>query len=100
MLRLVIDKGNSPSQTGIGIFSDILISSLRKYCANELETSEAGISHISRTFRPCSRLVYSWRLNRLRRSGYHGADALHFTNIYVPPRLKGVAYVATIHDLA
>ena len=99
MIRVVIDSGNAPPGTGIGIYSELLLRALQKYCGAEILASEAGISWTAYSLRPLKRLVYLARLSRLRRSGFSGAGVVHFTNHYTPRRVEKVRYILSIHDL-
>jgi len=99
VIRLTIDEGNAPPKTGIGVYGAGLRSALRTYAAGEVEVSDAGASWTGTSVRPLRRAVHTVRLNLLRRALYHGADVVHFTNNYIPPRVGRVAYVATVHDI-
>jgi len=99
VIKLAIDDGNAPPKTGIGVYGAGLRSALRRFAAGQLAVSEAGASWTGTSFRPIRRAVHAVRLNHLRHAGFHGADAVHFTNILTPPRVGRVAYVATVHDI-
>lgn len=95
----MIDEGNAPPMTGIGVYGSDLRSALQAHAASEVTVSEASASWTGLTLRPIRRVVHTLRLNRLRRTGFNGADVVHFTNYYVPRRSGTVAYVSTVHDL-
>lgn len=99
LLKVMLDLGNAGAHTGTGVYGRTLFASLQQYCNDAIDVREAGISSVSTRMRPLRRLLYLARLARLRRSGYRGADVVHFANVYAPVRKNGVAYVATIHDL-
>src|SRR5690349_8667212 len=99
MIQILVDRGNAPSYTGIGIFSELLLRSLGEYCSADVNASEAGVSWVSPTLRPLRRAAYLYRLQRLRRAGFRGAEVIHFTNQYAPARSPGTAYAVSIHDL-
>ena len=99
MLRLLIDRGNAPPRTGIGIFGQLLLQSLQAYCSDEIDAEEAGVSLPAQSFRPLRRAAYLYRLSRLRRRNYRGAEVIHFINQYVPTRNPRTSYVVSIHDL-
>lgn len=99
MMKLLIDKGNAPAKTGIGIFSDLLMGSLQKYCSDEISVADSAISIPTRRLRSVSRVLYLLRLTALRRRKYDGARIIHFTNQYVPKQAAGVSYIVSIHDL-
>ncbi len=85
--------------TGIGIYSQSLVTSLKNAAGPAVSVSQVPVSSIGKRFRPIHRLRYFWRLRRfLRRNTSHG-DIIHFTNVYVPAKVAGIKYVVTIHDL-
>ena len=99
MIRVMIDSGNTTDRTGTGIHVATLLAGLRTYAADRVETLESGISLPSRHARPVRRLGYLWRLRQLAAAGYHGADVVHFINVFVPARHRRAKYAVTIHDL-
>jgi glycosyltransferase involved in cell wall biosynthesis len=98
-LQVLIDSGNAPPRTGIGVYGQGLLHALKQYCSDRVSVSETGISLVGNTFRPIRRLAYLFRLRQLAEKDYGGADIVHFTNIYVPKRHHRASYVVTIHDL-
>ncbi len=96
---VMIDRGNAAPAGGIGEYARSLGAALEEYQSDALSIIDSGVSASPTRFRPLGRLVYLRRLASLRSEGYGGADAVHFANIFVPKRLKGVAYVGTVHDL-
>ena len=99
MIKVLIDTGNAPSTTGIGVYSRGLLHALDRFASDKLVATESGVSTGGKTIRPIRRMAYLLRLRRLASKNFLGADLVHFTNIYVPKRHRRVAYVATIHDL-
>ncbi len=99
MLRVVIDTGNAPSKTGIGVYSNGLLRALRAYGHLTISLSESTFSSTSQSLRPLHRLIYLSRLRKAYKRNYDGAEVLHFTNVYVPPKHKEVAYLGTVHDI-
>jgi glycosyltransferase involved in cell wall biosynthesis len=98
-MRVMIDMGNAPPKTGIGIYGATLLRMLQRYNSRELIAVDSTASWPGYHFRPARRLVYLWNLRRLYRQDYCGADIVHFVNYYVPRRHNHVRYVTTIHDL-
>lgn len=99
MLRVTVDRGNAPARTGIGVYTESLVHALRELAADEVAVVVAATSWEGSRHRPLRRLVYLWNVRREARRGFDGADLVHFTNVYVPPRRSRVGYVGTIHDL-
>jgi glycosyltransferase involved in cell wall biosynthesis len=95
----MIDRGNATPAGGIGEYATSLSAALATHQSGVLEVADSGASSSPVRFRPASRLVYLYRLRKLRMDGYGGARVVHFTNIFVPPVRRGVAYVGTVHDL-
>ena len=99
MLNVLVDTGNAPAKTGIGIYGELLLHALRRYHPMDIAMSEAAIGYPANTMRPLRRLLYLARLAHLRRAGFRGADVVHFINQYAPVRRSNVSYVVSIHDL-
>jgi glycosyltransferase involved in cell wall biosynthesis len=98
-LRVLIDRGNAPPRTGIGIYADGVLRACERYLKEKVVVSEAGVSWVGSSMRPVRRLVYFARLAHLRRKKYLDADVVHFMNVYTPPPVRGTGYVGTITDL-
>ncbi|HXG05753.1 MAG TPA: glycosyltransferase, partial [Nitrososphaera sp.] len=98
-MKVLIDHGNAPPKTGIGIFGVTLQKMLQLYYGNEIEVHDSGTSLVGYHLRPARRLIYLWNLYALRKQDFNGADVIHFINQYVPRRHHRVKYVTTIHDL-
>jgi len=98
-MKVLIDRGNAPSRGGIGVFSANIIRAVKTFCPDSVNIEDSGISRGPTGLRPLYRLIYLSRLYRLRQKGFHTAEVVHFTNYYVPPRLKNVSFVSTIHDI-
>ncbi|MBI4810103.1 MAG: glycosyltransferase family 4 protein [Ignavibacteriales bacterium] len=95
----MIDKGNAPPHTGIGNYSDGIIHALQTYCSEQIDVIPCPIYDGNNSLRPVRRLKYLFRLRKLSKEMFRGADVVHFTNVFVPPRILNTAYVVTIHDL-
>ena len=95
----MIDRGNAPSLSGIGIHTDGLIYYLCRYGKNRINISESTASSISYKYRALRRIIYLGKLRRLSYKNYNDADVVHFTNIYLPQRHKKIPFISTIHDL-
>jgi glycosyltransferase involved in cell wall biosynthesis len=98
-LKVMIDKGNAPPHTGIGNYSDGIIHALQSYCSEQIDVIPSPIHDGAHSIRPIRRLRYLFRLRKLSVEMFRGADIVHFTNVFVPPRILNTAYVVTIHDL-
>jgi glycosyltransferase involved in cell wall biosynthesis len=99
MFNVLIDRGNAPPKTGIGIYGELLLHAMQTFQSHDVNISEAGISFPSRSLRPLRRLLYLLKLAQLRSERFRGANVVHFINQYVPERLENVSYVVSIHDL-
>jgi glycosyltransferase involved in cell wall biosynthesis len=95
----MIDRGNAPSNTGIGVYTDGLAQALRAWGSDFLSVVESTSSITSTNLRPLRRIGYLFKLHQLASKRYDGANVVHFTNVYTPKRRNGVAYVTSIHDL-
>jgi len=98
-LKVLIDRGNAPAHSGIGVYSTGILKAMQLYAPDTVLASESSIGGTSRTFRPIQRLRYLWQLNRLYSNEFGGAHLVHFTNAYVPAPHRRVRFVATVHDL-
>jgi len=85
--------------SGIGNYTDSLTAALRRTVGREGIVEELPASSIGSGMRPLHRVMYLWRLRRFLQGGAAAESVIHFTNIYVPPKVPGVKYVVTIHDL-
>ncbi len=99
MVNVLLDSGNAPPKTGIGIYGQLLVRAMQTYCPEEITITEAAIGYPAHTLRPLRRLFYLIELGELRRKRFRGADVVHYINQYAPARRKDVSYVVSIHDL-
>lgn len=98
-MNILIDTGNAPAHTGIGVYSFGLLDALRQFGGNGIVVHESQASWTGSSLRPLRRLIYLRRMASLSRKDFGGSDVVHFTNYYVPRPHPKVAYVTTIHDI-
>jgi glycosyltransferase involved in cell wall biosynthesis len=98
-MKILIDRGNAPKYSGIGIYSRNLLNALHEYGKDKVNVTDSGISTDGKDFRVLRRLQYFVRLKNLRKNNYADVDLIHFTNVYAPRRHTKTAMVSTIHDI-
>ena len=99
IMRVLVNSGNAPAYGGVGVYTKSLMTSLQEFCGERIEVLSDTISKSATDWRSLHRLQYLARLARLRHHGYNNAQLVHFTNYYVPKRVRGIASVANIYDL-
>ncbi len=95
----MIDRGNAPPMGGIGAYAEGLLDVSEHSQESGIRIREAGISLQGTSARRYNRARYLLRLFQLRGRRFDNSQVIHFLNYYVPRRVPGIAYVATVHDL-
>jgi alpha-1,3-rhamnosyl/mannosyltransferase len=85
--------------TGIGNYSDSLLSALKVNAVPGLIIEEAPVSSVGKGERALHRVHYLLKIRQFLSGIHNQIDAVHFTNVYVPPKRNDVRYIVTIHDL-
>lgn len=99
MVKILIDRGNAPQNTGIGNYSSSLLAALKLNTNRFIEFNEAQVSSIGHKYRPLRRIKYLFNIYKLIIYNRKMFKAIHFTNIYVPPKVNSIKYIVTIHDI-
>jgi glycosyltransferase involved in cell wall biosynthesis len=99
MINLTIDGGNALPTTGTGVYTLGLLEALRKYSSSDFRIMESNICSNSSSLRPLHRLIYLRRLRKKQLECRDISPVFHFTNVYVPKKLRPIGFVGTIHDL-